>query len=325
MRDFFEHLLLLVLVLVAVTATANTEKSLKIADYTSVAPGKVTLGHMVDMTNLDLSDEILNIEFGVAPLPGEKITFSNRAISQGISRFISSIADEKQKEKYTKLKITIPNDIIVQGEGWESSLVMAERNLRRSIELLCNMECEIENFSSSKIPYNDAYTLNARVAVDGFKVLPKGSFNIPFRVVKNGMVIDNGWIQGNFRIVRNAAVAKRVLNAGWHLQSSDFEIRKVDVTMETDTAADVKALIGSKLARTLNPNQVILNSMIARESDVVFGQSVKAIVREEEWQVSIDGVARDNGNIGDRIKVYNPATKKTLMGVLTAKGIVEIR
>src|SRR5688572_27143516 len=129
MKDYFEHILLTVLLLVAVTATAEPAKTLKIGDFAAVGTGKITLAQMVESTNLESSDEILSIEFGVAPQSGEKITFTNRAISQAISRFMSSIGDDKKRAQYQKLKVSIPNDIVVQGDGWEASLVNVERTL----------------------------------------------------------------------------------------------------------------------------------------------------------------------------------------------------
>jgi flagella basal body P-ring formation protein FlgA len=324
MKSFYEKLLLLILIGVALSAGANESYNLKISDFSSVAPGAVTLGSLVEQTNLDKADDIFKIEFGTAPKAGEKMVFSNRAISQAIARFLALLPSDK-KSVYDSLKITIPNDTVVQGNGWESSLVLVERQIRKSFEELCGTSCSVEDLTYSSIHYDQKYGTDAWVSIDPIKALPKGSFNIQYKVTKNGASLDQGWVQGKFRIMKNAAVAKRFLNAGWHLQSEDFEMRKVDVTMETDSAADPAKLMGLKLARTLNANQVILNSAIARESDVVFGQTVKAVIKEEDWQVSIDGIARDTGSVGDHIKVFNPNSKKTLMGVLTAKGIVEIQ
>lgn len=316
MRDYFEGFLLIILLLAALSSQAS-EPTLKIKEFSEVWSGPVKIKNISESTNLTSESEaIMNLEVAKAPAAGEKITFTARAISQLISRHIGS----------KNLKLIIPNKTIIQGAGWEASIRTLENQIKRQTELQCGRACEVELTEISGIPpYKPSYGPEARVEADSLATLPRGSFNLPLRIIKDGKVIERGWVQGRLRIFQNVPVAKKLLQSGWRIEPNDFEIRRSDITMQTDVSADVGNLVGAKLVRALNPNQIIFSSAIAREKDLAFGQNVKAMIRNENWHVSVEGLARDSGSIGDTVKVYNPVTKKTLTGVLVSKGIVEIK
>lgn len=316
MRDYFEGFLLIILFLAALSSQAS-ESTLKIKEFSEVWSGSVKIKNISEPVSLTPESEaIMNLEVARAPAAGEKITFTARAISQLISRHIGS----------KNLKLIIPNQVVIQGAGWEASIKTLENQIKKQTELQCNRACEVEIIEISGIPpHKSQYGSDARVEVDSLATIPKGSFNLPLRVVKDGKVLERGWVQGRLRVFQNVPVAKKLLQSGWRIEPDDYEVRRSDITMQTDVPVDTANLIGAKLIRTLSPNQVILSNAIAREKDLAFGQNVKAMIRNKNWNVSVEGFARDSGSIGDTVKVYNPVTKKTLTGVLVSKGIVEIK
>lgn len=299
---------------------------LVISDYSAVKPGtKIKMRDIVLETNNIESHKILELVLADAPKAGEKIRFSNSAISQAIAHFMSSLKNANEHIRLQEARIIIPNEVIVQGAGWASSYQKLKQTLVAKYSKLCDSHCEIEIDNLTAPKAKPSFNESTEYELLSVKVIPKGSFNEEVQIIQNGSAVEKAWVQGRVRIFKTVPVATRLLRQGERLTELDFEIKKVDVTMEMDTTPAPKTLVGAKLSRTLNPQQIILNSTIERERDVVFGQPVQAVIRNPNWTISLEAVARDSGSVGDRIKIYNSQSKKTLSGLLVSKGVVEIQ
>jgi len=64
---------------------------------------------------------------------------------------------------------------------------------------------------------------------------------------------------------------------------------------------------------------------LQREFAVKSGEIVKVTAGSSDWEVTIDGIAQASGYIGDTVNVKIPRTQKLVSGLLTAKGVVEVR
>jgi flagella basal body P-ring formation protein FlgA len=71
--------------------------------------------------------------------------------------------------------------------------------------------------------------------------------------------------------------------------------------------------------------QIISFSDIKKEQLVKRNQPVKAIIKSSDWSVSVSGVAKGSGYLGDSINFYNPETKKSISARIVGDGVVEIQ
>lgn len=298
--------------------TIANQKRIEFREFATVQTSSVTLFDLIFKgENVDLNT-FKKIKVADTPEVGKEIKFSGSAIAQMISR-------AKAKE-ISGAFLKLPKTITVQRQSWKSSLEKAKHDLPIMLKSLCYTECEIVAdeiiFPAKKSHYSDS----SYFEIEPVKKIPKGGFAFPVTVVDPiSTKTEKAWLTGQIRVFQNVPVAKRLLSQGTRLEENDFEIKKVDVTMENDTAPNIERLLHAKLARSINAHQPILNGALIKEKDVVYGQTVTVIVRNESWNVSIEAVAKDAGSIGDRIRVMNPQTRRILNGVLVAKGTVEIR
>lgn len=304
---------------------SQTKNKIIISEYADVKPGRVKLHDIIKFRSSDEHVSIEDLEFADAPKAGEKIVFTNKAISQAVEHFIAKIKNPSEKAKIQAIQIVIPKEIIIQGTGWSASIERLYHYIPKNLSKLCLSECEIVVDELSLPKKKQNYNENTTFELAEFKSLPKGQFTVEATVFQDSVAIDKVWVQGRLRVLNNVPVAKRMILQSERLKESDFEIKKMDITMETDSSPAIETLAGAKLRRTLSANQIILNSAIEREKDVVYGQPVQVVVNKVGWQISLEGVARDSGSIGDRVKVFNPQSKKLLNGVLVSKGVVEIQ
>ncbi len=307
------------------TNESLSEKQIRISEYSEVNEGSVKLRSLIDFSKSLPESSLYDLELASAPKAGEKIKFTNLAVSQAIGHFIANLKNQKEKTILQSTKILIPKEMTIQGAGWKASIEKLTHVIPLRLAPYCNGECEIVVEEITPPGMKSAYNQKTQFEIINFKSMPKGPFSVEVQVTQNGNLIDKSWVQGKVRVLKQVPVSKRVIVQGERLVASDFEVKKMDVTMELDTTPLVEKLIGAKLKRTLNPNQIILNSALEREKDLIYGQPVQAIVRNADWSISLEAVSRDNGSVGDRVKIYNAQSKKVLSGVLVSKGVVEIQ
>jgi flagella basal body P-ring formation protein FlgA len=68
-----------------------------------------------------------------------------------------------------------------------------------------------------------------------------------------------------------------------------------------------------------------LLSDLKREPAAHRGQVVRALVGDQDFEISINASAEENGFIGDLIKVKNLETQKMMSGIVIDKGVVKVQ
>jgi flagella basal body P-ring formation protein FlgA len=83
-------------------------------------------------------------------------------------------------------------------------------------------------------------------------------------------------------------------------------------------------LVGRRLTASVLKDQPITIGATAVNQIVKAGSTIVFIVRDSGVAVSADAIARTGGGLGDQVFVFNPATRKSLSGVVTGPGTVEL-
>ena len=74
--------------------------------------------------------------------------------------------------------------------------------------------------------------------------------------------------------------------------------------------------------RYIAANTVITSNMIQPEQIVKRGETVVIIAGNESLSVEMEGVARDNGRMQERIKVFNPSSRRVIEAIIIGPGKV---
>ncbi|MEZ9821052.1 flagellar basal body P-ring formation chaperone FlgA [Shewanella sp. 10N.286.45.A1] len=124
-------------------------------------------------------------------------------------------------------------------------------------------------------------------------------------------------------ILYPVVVAKSTLGPGDLLSSSDVEIDYVEqTTLRGQQFDQVDQVVGARLKRRVAPQQPIFNNHLCI---VCKGDTVSIFARSENFEIKTVGEALHDGNLGDKIRIKNTHSQKTLNAKVTAVGQVEVR
>lgn len=191
-----------------------------------------------------------------------------------------------------------------------------ERRVLNQLSAQCS-DCEFKvNVQSTPFP------LSHQWKVDYSQLAQKGSFLVP---LTDGEARPQKWISGNIRMLKLTPVATRMIQQGERLQSTDIKMEMTDVTFAKDAGVNTQNLEGQLAARAITVGSPIWQSDLKREPAAVRGQILKAILGDEEYEITTTVQAEENGFVGDVIKTKNMDTKKILSGVIVEKGVVKLQ
>lgn len=309
--------LILLMTFLTVQAQANVTE-VRLRHWAMVPPGPVTVADFLEPNApAELRAQFSDLKLGEAPPADQKTMFSMKQISAALSKV----------QIHPGFRLVIPRKVSAEGQGLISSLKRSKELYEQDLEAKCFSLCRIETsgWEPPKILKQEPVTSYFEYKGLSSAQFPRQSFTQVLTLKRIGGESDQVWIQGSVTSAMEALVAKRFLQAGWRVQAEDFEMQTIEFSAASDTPILREALIGQKLGRNVGPGAILTAGMIERAFDVRFGQSVRAVVLAPNWKISFDGTARDNASIGDRIKVFNPATKKLFSGILREDSIVEIK
>jgi flagella basal body P-ring formation protein FlgA len=151
-----------------------------------------------------------------------------------------------------------------------------------------------------------------------------GSFIIPVSVVSEG-IKKIYWITGVTKITKKGPVATRQINIGERITEKDFKFELVDVTFAKDGTPSAEELKNQVLGRSISINQPIFKADIRRELAVKRGQTIKVLAGTNDFEITSQGVADDQGYVGDNIKFKNSESQKWITGQIVEPGVVRVQ
>lgn len=282
----------------------------------------ILLGDMLVIRgwNGEIAEKIRSIRVADAPLSGETRTFTNTDLKEMILSRLSELGVENARDA----EFRIPSRVVVSRKKFKFEKSDVEVALKDHFKTLCQ-DCSFE-ITGLSLPIIDAKQAGLSSWSIRFRSeLPRGNFSLPLDVTDAKGAMRTYWISGTLSVRKNVPVATRSLMMGQSIGPQDFAVQMRDITFATDTAASDTEIENSIAARQIAAGQVIWKNVLRRELSVKFGEPVKVIAGNGEWEVSVEGVSQTSGYVGDLINVRIPRTQKVISGLLKDKGLVEVR
>ncbi|HEV3140553.1 MAG TPA: flagellar basal body P-ring formation chaperone FlgA [Vicinamibacterales bacterium] len=146
--------------------------------------------------------------------------------------------------------------------------------------------------------------------------------DVPVSLEIDGRVERTVFVGYRVQTFVETAVAARDLAPGTVLGSGDLALARVPYAGRPGNSIDV--LIGRKAEGTLLKGQPVTVSDTIVNQIVKAGSTVTLVVRDGGVALTADVIARTGGGLGEQVFVYNPSTRKSLTGTVTAPGTVEL-
>jgi flagella basal body P-ring formation protein FlgA len=216
----------------------------------------------------------------------------------------------------------IPDSVSIKAKKNTVSKMGIQNQIVSAINLKCP-DCKVI-FKDLRLPQileKNQYT-SCELQTDSLKIT--NSFVIPY-VCFFGSQKKNFWVTGSIKVTAEGPVATRQLVPGERILAKDLKLDEVDVTYARDGIARMDDLVGQSMNRYVSVNQPIFRSDVKKELAVTRGQIVKAIVGTEDFEISSQAYAEEQGFVGDMIKIKNTETQRFLSGQIIEKGVVKIQ
>ena len=172
--------------------------------------------------------------------------------------------------------------------------------------------------------------------------LPRSSDSLPFcntKIEFNASAVDVGrtrvratcgsplWsIRGtaNSKVTIDALVAGQAMKKGHRLTETDFRMSRVILTTPQKSYYSNNLINGHQLKHRLRPGELITYKHIEPNYAVRKGDLVSISYVSNTFKLSTDGIAEENGVVGDLIKVHNTQSEKLLQVIVTGNQAVKL-
>lgn len=268
----------------------------------------IKLGDLVTIKNG--SEELLSLLDGVSVK--QKETYSAREISALIKFELENNSSLQKLNPSFK----IPSEVQLKISKVPVSKAEVERRVGNILKTRC-ADCEFKvQVQNTPFPASGPWE------IDYSALTLKGSFLISLRDTDAKSI---KWISGSVKIMKPIPVAARFLQANERVEAKDVKMELTDVTFAKDNSLQMSDITGQVLQRSLQPNAPIWSSDLKREAATKRGQTVRAVLGNEDFEISTQMQAEENGFVGDTIRLKSMENQKILSGVIIEKGVVKIQ
>jgi len=115
-----------------------------------------------------------------------------------------------------------------------------------------------------------------------------------------------------------AVVAAKTLRPGAAVADGDL------VAGPDGTAGDVAAMVGLEVRRAVYQGRAVTPADLGPPTLVKRNAIVRVIYRTGGLAIRTEGRALDDGGAGERVRVMNLASRQTVIGTVSAPGLVEV-
>jgi flagella basal body P-ring formation protein FlgA len=139
------------------------------------------------------------------------------------------------------------------------------------------------------------------------------NFPVIFEIRNNdNKTVKQTRVLAKLKIFAKAAVLSNPVERGKKIKAEDIVIKRVDITGLENFFKSPQDANGIEAKAFIRAGTVLSNINIRPVFVVKRGNKVKVEVKEGDVYIKTEGTARENGYIGDSIKIYIDITKTTI-------------
>ena len=181
--------------------------------------------------------------------------------------------------------------------------------------------------SQPRLPLGNQEARPTRIVIDGLRHDPASGH---FSAVMIGTVGSEPRfelpLEGRVQPLISVPVLTRTLQRGDLISVADLDWQTVrpDVLSKV-SLTDEQQLIGAEARRRLSPGRILTSRDVGAPLLVLRGKPVRVIYADRGLKLTALGTARDDGALGESIRVINPDSRLEIQGVATGHQEVTVR
>ncbi len=310
-------LMLLLMNSLPAMGSVKSTTSVHIHSTGEVSGHRILLGEIASISSLSpRSEKILSeIDLGESPGDGKVVQFTASDISQKLQSHV---------DEFKGVQVTIPESIIIRQREKSITATGVKEKIEDIVRSLLpdpTWEYEVSEVTLAQVVES--------LKITGYQIIaplnrPKGNFSFEL-IAQEHAAPRRFWVTAKVKYFARTAILTRQIAAHTRFQPSDLNWERKEVTYLLDIPA-TKSEVATGLAKmTLMPGTMLLRSHFEREMALKFGEEVDLLAGDEQLLVATKGIAQQNAFIGDTVKVKSLATNKIVDGVVTGRGVVNVR
>ncbi len=275
----------------------------------SVQGNRILLGDIVKNCETTLCE----IDLGSSPLPGKSITVTKNAILNAARRASQNLTD-----------LDIPQRIVVTRQKSNVSHKAVDAKVRSAVEAILPNGTVIESLGtigSISLPITD-YELRAKWPGDnGFK----RRVSIPVEFVVNNKVFRTVRVAATLTFETEVWAASRELQRGQVISINDVKLIKIHGEgLGRGMFENQQDVIGQKVTRTILEGTPLLERDV--EKPPVVKQGGRIVIESRIGLITIraSGTARQDGAIGQRIRVSVDSSNSLVTAEVASPGFAVV-
>ncbi len=138
-----------------------------------------------------------------------------------------------------------------------------------------------------------------------------------FQVFLGNTMVRNVPVPVDFRVFQNVCIASKKIKRHEEITAEMITLDKQEITRCKERLFfSPESLLGKRARRTISNGRCITLRMLEDIPMVTAGEPVNIICRRGTICVSVPGIAREQGAVGDEISVQNTESRKMIKGVV---------
>lgn len=187
-------------------------------------------------------------------------------------------------------------------------------------------DLQLTNFSTRpetvEVP---AGVLNYRI-IDQSQSSSLGRRSMTVAVLVNGSEQERVRMYGDLQLYGEVACLTRPIPRNEILADADITLVRQNISMlGSDIIRSPEEAVGKQLKTSLRGGSLLFSHLLENPSLVMRGDQVTIVASSAAIRITVPGVVKENGAMGDVIRVKNMMSRKEIYATVTAPGEVEVR
>ena len=225
-------------------------------------------------------------------------------------------------------RLTWAGSSAVRVEGASQTVTGAD--IQRSIDqFLRRSESRLSYITFNFVPFSPPAsillppgTIQVDVVPSVRDIIASRHFNLVYRI--DGKTVKNLSVRGKLTAYADVVIVGRSLRRGTIISAGDVELANLDVSRIRDPLYRLANVVGKRVARSLRAGQVVERKNVEYPPLVKKGAFVKIIARRGAMLLTAIGIARQDGQLDQVIRVQNSSSQKEIRARVSGSGQVEV-
>jgi flagella basal body P-ring formation protein FlgA len=203
--------------------------------------------------------------------------------------------------------------------------------IQRAVETAIRnrMPWKNEDVTISDITFDD--TIHLPTGTLTYRIVPKRSEDFLGRTILalhlfvDGEPVRRLWVNATVSVTSDVVTVIRPLGKNQPIKPADLSVERRDLAaLPSDTISRIEDAMGNRTTRMIYPNTVLQRSMISSPPLVKRGDMVKIVANAGAMTITATGMVKQQGCIGETVRVVNTDSKRIITARVTGPGAVEV-